>query len=148
MEEVAAPHSIVRAGERPTCARQPGQRDAPRGRSSLAVRGLAAALAAAALIAPASAAAKPSLIAQAKTAMQRENAVEESHHEIPFKRGTKFTIACGVKGQDILCQEHAGPEQCVNGRPWVRLSGIFPIIGDRIGSSLTIALVQTDEYCH
>src|SRR6516164_8173893 len=62
---------------------RPRQRDSRRG-TSLAVCGLAASLAAAALAAPAAAASPPSLIAQAKAAMQRKDAVEEAYGAIPF----------------------------------------------------------------
>jgi hypothetical protein len=125
---------------------QPGQRDVRRG-TSLAVRGLAATLAAAALVAPAAAAAQPSLMAQAKAAMQRKDAVEEAYGAIPFELGTKFTIACSVRGQLVVCDEHAGPERCTNGDPWLLLSDSFKIIGGTIGRPMTFALIQTDEYC-
>jgi hypothetical protein len=135
---------IRRRGER-----RPGPRKAGRrGRSSLAVCGLAACLAAAAVVAPAEAATTPTLIAQAKAGMQREDATAEAHHTIPFKSGTKFTIGCGFHGQNVvLCTEHAGPERCINGRPWVLLSDLFPVIKGRVGQSLTFGLTVTSNYC-
>jgi hypothetical protein len=145
--DTATPDSIRRRGER-TRERQPGPRKAGRGRSSLALRGLAAGLVAAALVAPAEAAAKPTLIAQATAGMQREDVAAEAHHTIPFKSGTKFTIACGFHGQNIiLCSEHAGLERCSNGRPWVLLSDLFPVIKGRVGQSLTFGLTVTSNYC-
>ena len=134
---------IRRRGER-----RPGPRKAGRrGRSSLAVRGLAAGLVAAAVVAPAEAATTPTLLAQAKAGMQREDATAEAHHTIPFKSGTKFTIACAFQRQDILCTEHAGPERCINGRPWVLLSDLFAVIKARVGQSLTFGLTVTSNYC-
>jgi hypothetical protein len=149
--DAAIPASIGRLGER-TRERQPGRRNVGRGRSSLAVRGLAgglaASLAAAALVATAEAATKPALIAQAKAGMQRSDVTAEAHHTIPFKSGTKFTIACGFQGQNILCTEHAGPERCIKGRPWVLISDLFPVIKGRVGESLTYGLLVTSNYCH
>jgi hypothetical protein len=149
--DAATPASIGRRGKR-TRERQPGRRNIGRGRSSLAVRGLAgglaASLAAAALVAPAQATTKPALIAQAKAGMQRSNVTAEAHHAIPFKSGTKFTIACGFRGQNILCTEHAGPERCIKGRPWVLISDLFPVIHGRVGESLTYGLLTvTSNYC-
>ena len=144
--DTATPDSIRRRGER-TRERQPGPRKAGRGRSSLALRGLAAGLVAAAVVAPAEAATTPTLIAQAKAGMQREDATAEAHHTIPFKSGTKFTIACAFQRQDILCTEHAGPERCINGRPWVLLSDLFAVIKARVGQSLTFGLTVTSNYC-
>jgi hypothetical protein len=111
------------------------------------VRGVAATLAAAALVTPAAAATRPSVIAQAKTAVQRQDAVDEAHHVIPFKRGTKFTIACAIRAQIVVCNEHAGPERCTNGQPWILLSDSFPIIRGTVGRSLTFGLIMTKEYC-
>jgi hypothetical protein len=111
------------------------------------VRGLAAGLTAFALVAPATAAAGPSLIAQARTNMQRETAFDEAHHILSFKRGTKFMIACSVRGQNVLCTEHTGSERCVGGRPWLLLSDIFPIIHGRVGQSLAFGLTITSNYC-
>ena len=141
------PHLIGRRGGRPTGERQRGQRDVLRGRSSLAVRGLAAILAAAALVAPAAAVAMPSLIVQAKAAMRRLDAVEEAYGAIPFMMGTKFTIACTVRGRAITCQEHGGPEQCTNSSPGILLSDSFPIMGATIGRPMSFALIVTSEYC-
>ena len=118
-----------------------------RSRSSLAVGGVAAFLAAAAVVAPAEATPAPTLIAQAKAGMQREDARAEAHHTIPFKSGTKFTIACAFQRQDLLCTEHAGPERCINGRPWILLSDLFPVIKGRVGQSLTFGLTVTSNYC-
>jgi hypothetical protein len=142
------PDTIRRRGEL-TRGRGPRPRKAGgRGRGSLAVGGLAACLAAAAFVAPAGAAATPTLIAQAKAGMQREDVTAEAHHTIPFKSGTKFTIACGFHGRNVLlCTEHAGPEQCINGRPWVLLSDLFPVIKGRVGRSLTFGLTVTSNYC-
>jgi hypothetical protein len=112
-----------------------------------AVRGIVAILAAAALVAPAAAGAKPSLLAQAKAAVRQTNAQEETHHLIPFKRNTKFTITCRYQGTNVLCMEHAGPERCVNGKPWISLSDLFPIIKGRLGESLTYGLTLTTVYC-
>jgi hypothetical protein len=145
--DAATPDSIARRAER-TRECQPGPRKAGRrGRSGLAVRGLAAGLAAAAVVAPAVAAAKPTLIAQAAAGMQREDVAAEAHHTIPFKSGTRFTIACGFRGQNILCTEHAGPTRCIKGRPWIMLSDLFPVINGRVGLSLTFGLTVTSNYC-
>jgi hypothetical protein len=145
---VAATRNLIgRTSGRSTCGQQRRQRDVRRGRSSLAVPGLAATLAAAALVAAAPAAAQPSLIAQAKAAMQRKDAVEEAYGAIPFQMGTKFTITCTVRGQFVLCNEHAGQEQCTNGDPWILLSDSFKILGGTIGRPTAFALLQTDEYC-
>jgi hypothetical protein len=138
---------IARTGGRPTCEQQPGQRHVRRGRNSFAVPCLAATLAAAAVVAPAPAIAQSSLIAQAKAAMQRKDAVEEAYGAIPFELGTKFTIACTVRGKVVACNEHAGPERCTNGDPWTLLSDSFKIIGGTIGPPTSFALIQTDEYC-
>jgi hypothetical protein len=147
VEEVT-PNSTVRAAAGGAAReRQSGQRRVRRGTRSLAVRGLAATVAAAALVAPAAAAAGPSLIAQAKAAVQRQNALDEARHIIPFKRGTKFTITCAIKGDNVLCKEHAGPEQCINGRPWILLSDEFVIVGHQIRGG-TLGLVLTYNYCH
>jgi hypothetical protein len=143
----ATPKSIGRMGGRPILEQQPRQRDVRRARSSLAVPGLVAALTVAALVAPTAATAQSSLIAQAKAAMQRKDAVEEAYGAIPFKMGTKFTIACTDRGQFVVCNEHAGPERCTNGDPWLLLSDSFRIIGDTIGPSMSFRLIQTDEYC-
>jgi hypothetical protein len=122
-----------------------------RARRSLAVgaltTGLAAALAAAALTTSAEATSNSALFAQAKAGMQREDAAAEKHHTIPFKSGTKFTINCGFKGVNILCTEHAGPEKCVKGKPWILLSDLFPVIKGRVGESLTYDLTWTAHYC-
>ena len=145
--DTATPDAIRRRGER-TRERRPGPRKAGRrGRSSLAICGFAACLAAAAVVAPAEAAATPTLIAQAKAGMQREDVTAEAHHTIPFKSGTKFTIACAFRRQDLLCTEHAGPERCINGRPWILLSDLFPVIKGRVGQSLTFGLTVTSNYC-
>jgi hypothetical protein len=104
-------------------------------------------LATAACVVPATAGASPSLLAQAKTAMQQTNTQEETHHLIPFKRGTKFTITCATRGTNILCSEHSGPEKCVKGKPWILLSDLFPVIKGRLGQSLTYGLTRSDEYC-
>jgi hypothetical protein len=106
-----------------------------------------ASLAAAALVVPAEAASKPALLAQAKAGMQREDVTAEAHHTIPFKPGTKFTIACGFRGQDILCTEHVGPEQCVKGKPWILVSDLFAVIKGRVGESVTVGLSVTSDYC-
>jgi hypothetical protein len=127
--------------------RHPGPRKTLRRRNSLAVGALAASLAAAALAVPAEAATKPALIAQAVAGVQRTDVIEEAHHTIPFKSGTKFTITCGFQGENILCNEHAGPEQCVKGRPWILLSDLFPVIKGRVGESLTFGLTVTSHYC-
>jgi hypothetical protein len=145
--DAATPDVIGRTGGRPTREQQPGQRDVRRGRSSLAVPGLVAALAAAALVAPTAAAAQSSVIAQAKAAMQRKDAVEEAYGAIPFKMGTKFTIACTDRGQFVVCNEHAGPERCTNGDPWLLLSDSFRVTGDTIGAPMSFRLIETDEYC-
>jgi hypothetical protein len=148
VEAVATSNSTARAGDCRTGGRGLGPRARRRRRSPVAVRSLAATLAVAALAAPVAAAATPSLTAQGVAAVQRENAFDEAHHVIPFKRGTKFTIACAVKGQDVLCREHAGPERCINGRPWILLTEEFPILGHKIGRTLLpFGLQQTDEYC-
>jgi hypothetical protein len=143
----ATPNLIRQKGGRPTCELEPGQQIARRACSRLAVRGLAATVAAVALVAPAVAAAQPSLIAQAQAAMQRKDAVEEAYGAIPFKLGTKFTIACTVRGLFVACDEHAGPERCSNGSPWILLSDSFPIIGRTIGRPMSFALIVTSEYC-
>ena len=154
MTETTTSTSIGRVGAK-TRARQPGRRKASHGRSSLAVRGLAATLAAAAVVSPAvafvspaAAATKSSLLAQGKAAMLQTNATEESHHTIPFKRGTNFTIACALQGTNVvLCREHSGPERCVGSRPWILLTDLFPIIHGRLGESLTAGLTWTYDYC-
>jgi hypothetical protein len=101
-----------------------------------------------AFAAPATATSKPALIAQAKVIMQKETAIDEKDRIIPYKAGTKFVITCAF-GPDgnIHCSEHAGPERCVNGRPWIVLSDIFPVIKGRVGESLAYGLVPTDNYC-
>ena len=139
--------SIASGGGRRMRERQPGQRDAGRRHGSLASRGIAAGLAAAALVAPAAAGAKPSLVAQAKATMQRQDTRGEARHKIPFKRGTNFTIACRVRGQYILCREHAGPGRCTSGRPWVALSESWPIVHGRLGLSTSNGLTVTLVYC-
>jgi hypothetical protein len=143
--DTASRDSIGRGGR--TRERHPWPRKAGRARSSLALGALAASLATATLVAPAAAATKPALLAQAKAGVQQTNAIEEKHHTIPFKSGTKFTISCGFQGEDILCTEHAGPEQCVKGRPWSLLSDLFPVIKGRVGESLTFGLTVTTNYC-
>jgi hypothetical protein len=130
-----------------TRERHPGPRKAGRARGSLALGALAASLAAATLVSPAAAATKPVLLAQAKAGVQQTNTIEEKHHTIPFKSGTKFTISCAFQGDDILCTEHTGPEQCVKGRPWSLLSDVFPVIKGRVGESLTFGLTVTTHYC-
>jgi hypothetical protein len=123
------------------------RQNALRGRS-LALCGLSAYVAAFAFAAPAGATSKPALIAQAKVVMQKETAFDESHRIIPFKVGTKFVISCSFgPDRNIHCTEHTGPERCVNGRPWVLLSDIFPVIDGKVGSSLAYGLVPTDNYC-
>ncbi len=144
-----------RAGGPPR-ERRPAQRKAGRGHSSLAVRGLAASLAAAVILAPAAAvfvspaaaATNSSLLVQAKAAVLQTDATEEAHKTIPFKRGTKFTVACGVRGTNVLCTEHSGPERCVNNHPWIQLTDVFPIIKGRLGESLTYGLSWTYLYCN
>ena len=121
-----------------------------------AVRGLAASLAAATLVSPAAfafvspaaAATKASLFAQAVAAMHQTDATEEAHNTIPFKRGTKFTVACAVRGTNVLCTEHSGPERCVSSKPWILLTDVFPIIKGRLGESLTYGLSWTYLYCN
>lgn len=117
------------------------------GRRSSAIGGLAAVLAATAFVVPAQATTNAALFAQAKAGMQREDATAEAHHTIPFKSGTKFTISCGFHGRNILCTEHAGPQRCVNGKPWVMLTDLFPVINGRVGQSLTFGLTVTSNYC-
>jgi hypothetical protein len=121
---------------------------ARRGRGALAVFGLAACIAMAAFTAPATATSKQTLIGQAKVIMGKETAADEAHHIIPYKAGTKFVVACAF-GPDgnIHCNEHAGPERCVKGRPWITLSDIFPVIDGSVGQSLAYGLVPTDNYC-
>jgi len=112
--------------------------------SSLAV----AFIAVATVVAPAQAASKQALVAQAKVTVQKEDVTAEKNHSIPFKPGTKFTITCGLRfGVDILCTEHAGPETCVKGRPWLLISDLFPILHGRLGTSLTERLTPTLNYC-
>jgi hypothetical protein len=113
----------------------------------IAGRLLAAGVVAALLLVPATAVAKLSLIAQAQRNVRVETASDEAHGIIPFKRGTKFTIKCAFDGKNILCREHSGPERCIDGRPWILLSDIFPIIHGRVGESLNYGLVPTDNYC-
>ena len=155
MTETTSSASIGLAGGQRR-ERRPGQRKAGRGRSSLAVRGLAASLAAAAFVSPAAsafvspaaAATKASILAQAAAAVKQTDATEEAHKTIPFKRGTNFAIACGVRSADeVLCTEHSGPERCVNSKPWILLSDEFPIIKGKLGESLTYGLTWTYIYC-
>jgi hypothetical protein len=152
---VATSSTAIGGGGALTCDHRPGQRSSHRGRGSLAVRGLAASLAATAVVAPAlfafvspaAAATNASLLAQAKVAMQQTDAIEEAHRTIPFKKGTSFTIACGVRGTNVLCTEHSGPERCVNNKPWIMLTDEFPIIKGKLGESLTFGLTWTYIYC-
>jgi hypothetical protein len=101
------------------------------------------------LVIPVAATARPSLVAQARAAVQKANATEEAQHTIPFKRGTNFTIACSLRDQNhnVLCKEHAGSEACIKNQPWILLSDDFPIINGRLGSSTTIGLDSTYTYC-
>jgi hypothetical protein len=110
---------------------------------------LVAGFSAAALVLPVVATAQPSLLAQAKTAVQKANASEEAHHTIPFKRGTDFAITCSIadRHHNVLCTEHAGPEACIKNQPWISLSDDFPIIDGRLGSSTIIELDLTYTYC-
>jgi hypothetical protein len=110
---------------------------------------IVAGFAAAALVVPVAATAQPSLVAQAKAAVQKANASEEALHTIPFKRGTSFTITCAIvdQGHNVLCTEHAGPQTCVKNQPWISLSDDFPIIKGRLGSSTIIGLDLTYTYC-
>ena len=117
-----------------------------RGRA-LALRAAAASLTTVALVAPATAAAKESLLSQAKASMAVETASDESHHIIPFRAGTKFTVSCGFRGVNIACSEHTGAEKCVGGRPWYLLSDIFPVIDGKVGESLAYGLTVTSNYC-
>lgn len=139
---------IARGGSRWVDRRRP-QRGSRRGLGPLAVCGLAACIAAVAFAAPAGATSKQTLIAQAKVIMRKETAFDELHHIIPYKASTKFVVTCafGADG-NIHCSEHTGPERCVNGRPWILLSDIFPVIDGRVGASLAYGLVPTDNYCH
>jgi hypothetical protein len=145
-----APSSTTPGGGR---ERESGQRSRRRG--SFAVRGFAASLAAATFVAPAAfpfvyqaeAATTATLLAQAKVAVQQTDAVEEAHRTIPFKKGTSFTIACGVRGTNVLCTEHSGPERCVNDKPWIMLTDEFPILKGKLGESLTFGLRWTYIYC-
>jgi len=130
------------------------RRKSGRVRSSLAVRVFAASLAATvvspavfAFVSPAAAATSQSLLVQAKAAVQQTDATEEAHKTIPFKRGTNFTITCGVRGTNVLCTEHSGPERCVNNKPWIMLTDEFPIIKGKLGESLTYGLTWTYIYC-
>jgi hypothetical protein len=118
-----------------------------RRRGLLTARLLPAGVAAALLLVPATAGAELSLIGQAQRNVRIETAFDESHGIIPFKHGTKFTIACSFDGKNIRCTEHSGPERCINGRPWILLIDIFPIIKGHVGESLNYGLVQTDNYC-
>ena len=80
--------------------------------------------------------------------MQKETAFDESHHIVDFKRGTKFVIDCGFeKDGNIHCNEYTGPQRCVNGKPWILLSDIFPVIHGKVGQSLEYGLTITDNYC-
>lgn len=139
----------TRGGNRWARAQHAHPRDARRRRrGALAVCGLAACVGAIAFAAPAGATSKPALIAQAKVVLAQETTFDETHGIIPFKKGTKFVVACSF-GPDgnIHCTEHAGPERCVNGKPWLLLSDIFPVIHGRVGGSLAYGLVPTDNYC-
>jgi hypothetical protein len=135
--------------------RQPEHRNFGGGLRWLAVRGLAAGLAAAAfvapaataLVSPAAAATKPSLLVQAAAAVVQTDAKEEADHTIPFKKGTKFAITCTARGTNIACSEHSGPERCVNKQPWILLTDVFPVINGRLGESLTYGLTWTYLYC-
>lgn len=80
--------------------------------------------------------------------MQRETVAAEKHHTIPFKSGTKFTVNCALKGSTaILCSEHAGPEKCVNGKPWILVSDLFAVIKGKVGQSITVGLSVTSVSC-
>jgi hypothetical protein len=104
-------------------------------------------MALAVFVSPAAAASRQSLLATAKVAMRQTNAQEEKRHLIAFKPGTTFTITCNFRGQNVLCTEHAGPERCVNGKPWTLFSDLFPVIHGRLGESLTYGLTPTNIYC-
>ncbi len=143
---VAATRDSRGRGGEQTRERGPGPRRT-RGRRSFAVGALAVSLSAAALVVPAAAATKSALLAQAAAGVQKTNVLEEARHLIPFKSGTKFTITCAFQGDDIRCTEHAGPEQCVKGKPWILLSDLFPVIHGRVGESLTFGLTVTTNYC-
>jgi len=137
----------ISSGGKRTRERHAAPLKAGRARSSLALGALAASLAAAAFVVPAEAATKPALLAEAKAGVQKTDVIEEKNHTIPFKSGTKFMITCGFQGENILCTEHAGPEQCVKGRPWILLSDLFPVIKGRVGESLTFGVTVTTNYC-
>jgi hypothetical protein len=110
---------------------------------------LAASLTTIALAIPATAGATSNakLISQAKLAMRVETASDEKNRIISDKPSTKFTVNCSITGARILCSEHSGPEACVKGKPWMKLSDLFPIIKGRVGESLAYGLTITDVYC-
>lgn len=95
----------------------------------------------------ASATSKAKLISEAKHAMAVETKVEEKKHLIRYKQSTVFNVSCKVAGDRVLCHEHAGPERCVNGKPWTEISDFFPVIKGRVGLSLVGALVVSSVYC-
>jgi hypothetical protein len=130
--------------------RQTGQLNlAPGSRAVRFLCGLAASFAAIALLLPAAATAtsKSKLISEAKLSMRVETKSYETNHLIPYSQSATFIVNCAITGNRILCREHHGPEQCVNGKPWTQLSDIFPVIKGRVGLSLDGGLTTSSVYC-
>jgi hypothetical protein len=132
-----------RVGGRPV-----GRKHVARPARLLCVLAVSFASIAALVPAAATATSKSKLISEAKASMAAETKAEEKDRIIPYKQSAVFTVNCSVSRGHVLCREHVGPKRCVNGKPWMELSDIFPVIKGRVGLSLTDgALVVTSVYC-